>query len=822
MPRRSASSTSDAASRSKTSGFLNDSSHRFLGQLLLHSRRLRSYGSVRDQGVALPIAIVAGLVLVIGVVALSSRSSQGFISSIFQGVNREAREIAESAISDFGVTMNREENRLLLVAGNDSSWTSDEHRNLCTASTQAADGTWSAVPADLATARAASTPTSASRFVRTGDWVPLIAGDTTRTFKVTKVEYFFEENSERTPFNFATGSINFPGKTVRDSALEGGTRTLMRVTVVGRISRNGQSSYARVAREFEVVPKCCKRSFGNNSGAVPWGRDNATCPVGKDTGVGNGVIGSLNGGEPSGSKNELDIRDEKNTLIKTAICWSGNEAGVASDLDGDPDDDCEDGEQQLGKATKTKTSLKFVPVKFSLKLPEPRWNYGGRLAPQPAAPLTVADLNSQFPNASFGTWIYDGTNYWMRLFDEQWKAFGTPTARPWSLANSYQRQNPICGSNRIGIDVTTASTARSLDFPDDPLQIPFYLYSLSGSLPSGGSYFRQALGTNKTRYICINNTNNWSGSLFWMSAPSASPLPTVSPRSFLNCASAVTDISMCRWENNRVTSLTTNPYPQVSATASDAVVFGSAANAIPRATPSYSSTSRIYLDPNTLMMMQKIGSAAATPMTNCIVNKDPAAPYAVVDCRFSRITSSNNDVFIDTSYAMINFHFDDLAFTGEYMGGRGNTSYKRVHCSRATWTAACNDLVTWTDFQIKCDTISGADPNCVTGKNSKYDHSELFNAFTLGEGKFFLNGNSSTVGMNVYAPFATVELKGGGKADPNFMGRIWTDSIALNGNVKLRVPNSQPSFCSNAICPPPSRVPLFDLVARSFSHASGF
>lgn len=89
--------------------------------------------------------------------------------------------------------MNREENRLLLVAGNDSSWANNEHRNLCTASTpQAADGSWPAVPADPTIARAAAKPTSASRFVRTGDWVPLITGDTTRSFKVTKVEYFLK------------------------------------------------------------------------------------------------------------------------------------------------------------------------------------------------------------------------------------------------------------------------------------------------------------------------------------------------------------------------------------------------------------------------------------------------------------------------------------------------------------------------------------------------------------------------------------------------------------------------------------------------------
>lgn len=72
-----------------------------------------------QEGIALPVALVAALVLVIGLGALASRTSQGVISSYFQGVNREARDVAESAIVDFGNTMNREENRLLLVAGND-------------------------------------------------------------------------------------------------------------------------------------------------------------------------------------------------------------------------------------------------------------------------------------------------------------------------------------------------------------------------------------------------------------------------------------------------------------------------------------------------------------------------------------------------------------------------------------------------------------------------------------------------------------------------------------------------------------------------------
>ena len=89
----------------------------------------------RRDGFSLTIAVVAALLLLIGLAALGARSTQGFLASVFQGVNREARDVAESAITDFAVTLNREENRWLLVAGSDQlgQWSSNnEHRNLCT------------------------------------------------------------------------------------------------------------------------------------------------------------------------------------------------------------------------------------------------------------------------------------------------------------------------------------------------------------------------------------------------------------------------------------------------------------------------------------------------------------------------------------------------------------------------------------------------------------------------------------------------------------------------------------------------------------------
>ena len=665
-----------------------------------------------DRGFALPIAIVAALVLMIGVVALSSRSNQGFLSGFFQAVNREARDIAESAILDFGVTMNREENRLLLIAGNGTSWADPVNRNICTASTLGGDGTWTTV-----SSASVAAPVNIGKFTTIGQWQPLVDSDSTRQFKVTKIEYLYEDaGGERSLYGFNDENINFPSndpadqKSVRDTALEGGTRTLLRVTVVARVNRNGQQSYARVAREFEIVPKCCKRSFGNNIGAIYWGRDNAICPVSRDTGVGNGLIGSMSGGLPSASNNELDIRNEDNELITQALCWAGNDSGVGSDLIGSPNANCLNGSQALGQASKNKTSVSFIPTKFSFKLPDPKFDTGGRLAPQYGSPLSQSILRSQFPIANVGTWISDSTSYWVKLLVET----GQPDWQEYSTSSS------------------------------------------------------------------------------------------VGTRTYDGCNNSTTDISLCRWEAGN----TNLPFPQ--------------ANAIPRATKTYSSNTRIYFDPSTFRLMERQGSDTPVPLTNCVITKDPAAPYAVADCRFSSINAGNNVVVIDTSYAMINFHFDDSSVVGDYMGGSGNTVYRRVHCARSSWTTSCSDLVTWADFQIKCDTSANSDPNCSAGKNSNYDHSELFNAFSGYGGEFNLNGSNSTVGLNVYAPFASVTLKGGGNADPNFMGRIWTDTIALNGNVKLRVPISQPSFCKNTPCPPPSKIPLFDVVARSFSHASGF
>ena len=354
----------------------------------------------------------------------------------------------------------------------------------------------------------------------------------------------------------------------------------------------------------------------------------------------------------------------------------------------------------------------------------------------------------------------------------------------------------------------------------------------TGSGPDGG-WIAQQSGVQSAAEVALDHPGatfgNWvttNAGKIWLKTFPANPAdPSTSWRlfdtklatepSFNSCSGAVTDIGFCRSEpflDNL--DNTPGPYPKANTQP-----FGQWPAAFPQPTLTLSGNTHIHLDPATLTVRRN-----GVTMDNCIVTKDPAVPYAVADCRFRAIASGNETLTVDTSFAMINFHFDDATFTGQYMGGNGNTMIRRVHCSRSGHTpGSCNQVVNWAEYQRKCNPAAGslADPNC-TSRHNAFHHSELFNAYAHGPGSFDLNGNSATVGLNVYAPRASATLRGGGNADPNFMGRIWANNIYLNGNTTIRTPRSRPSFCANHRCPPPAKIPLYDMIARSFSHASGF
>ena len=285
-------------------------------------------------GYALPLVLIVSLILFIGTLAFSSRSGSGLFGAFAQSVNSEARQTAESAIEEFKDAMNREQNRGILVAGSASTGDWNSATNPCTKYNDSGvlvnASSLSVVGADR------------DRFLPGGSPKQLITGSSNRTFEVESVQYLDQNRN-----TFAAAFSSDPD--FYNDIVDGSKRTLIRITVIGRVVRNGRSSTARVAREFEVVPKCCKRSFGSQ-GAVNWGRDLGVCAITRPGG-GRPVLGGLNGGKVSGSSGGFKIVDENGNSNIKAVCWAGNgtlPVGVSSDLSGTPNPDCATSDMAIG------------------------------------------------------------------------------------------------------------------------------------------------------------------------------------------------------------------------------------------------------------------------------------------------------------------------------------------------------------------------------------------------------------------------------------------------------------------------------------------
>jgi hypothetical protein len=222
-------------------------------------------------------------------------------------------------------------------------------------------------------------------------------------------------------------------------------------------------------------------------------------------------------------------------------------------------------------------------------------------------------------------------------------------------------------------------------------------------------------------------------------------------------------------------------------------------------------------------------------MPNCIVSREAGVQMAVADCYFRSIDLDGNDLTVDTTHGKINFHFYDkssgnVGINGEYIESNGNDRIIRVHCSRTNAGIApgnCSDPIKWNTGNLN---FQSEDPD----GNHYYDVSELFNIFVDGVGLVRLNGSAAAVGLNLIAPFASVELIGGGSAcsknspEPNFMGRLWVNNLRVVGDTCIRVDNSLPAFCRAAglggteSCGEGKGLPIFDVAVRSYTQSSGF
>ncbi|MBD2422766.1 hypothetical protein [Cyanobium sp. FACHB-13342] len=322
---------------------------------IIFAYALRALKYKRHEAGSIILAILAFLVVIIGAVALASRVSSGYFGAVSQARNREARDAAESGVIQIIEELNRETNRKALVAGNSVAWLKSNPNliNACTKlnSSGVVSGAGTQISDKLI------------NYKNPSIWHNVVSGNTARQFQLdfagTAVEY---RNTDRSLLASIT-----PG-------LEAGSqKSLIRISVIGRVMRNGQEvSRARITREFEVVPKCCRRSFGQNLiGATNYGNDSLKCF--SDESAGNGLIVGMSNGIVDSSKNTLTILNDSvpPKQVSQAICWDGGTLNLGGEVTNPtPNPTCGDGMRIGGVAgNPNNTGTSLVPVEFPLTIP---------------------------------------------------------------------------------------------------------------------------------------------------------------------------------------------------------------------------------------------------------------------------------------------------------------------------------------------------------------------------------------------------------------------------------------------------------------------
>lgn len=264
----------------------------------------------RSQGFIAMVMLVL-FTLILGSLAIVSRTSSGRLAAAAQGRNREARDVAEAGITEIISELNKEPNRRLLVSGVAlASWSqgatdfSNPLINPCTSYNSSGNA-------------ATLTPPTTKAIAFKNGWQALLSGDPRRSYRLVSVTYS----------DVARNPLSAPPPT---AVTTGQVKSLLRLTVEGRMhdAAGNALSSARVIKEFEVVPKCCKRSFGRNSfAATNFGEDNRFCFAGgssaqnADDAVA-AVVGGLSGGTINSSNNTLSIVDENLEPITRVLCRS--------------------------------------------------------------------------------------------------------------------------------------------------------------------------------------------------------------------------------------------------------------------------------------------------------------------------------------------------------------------------------------------------------------------------------------------------------------------------------------------------------------------
>lgn len=263
--------------------------------LQLIARRSRGRQSAGEGGFALGLSLLVALSVTLGWMALANRSSSSRLGAALQTENREARAVAESGLAIVLGELNRPANRMILARGQMIG--TDRNAKLTSWDQPIASGSPLVNPcpnSEITDATEEVRPTElATRLGKgeQGDYIPLAGGSDgdrlTRRFRLVRYEL---KNADRSAGSaYDPEQVNLQADPEKKFPKRG--VGYVEITVEGQVLRSGKAvSTSRVTQEFQVVPKCCNRSFRGpadpsrkaektDEGIIPglYGDDNRAC-----------------------------------------------------------------------------------------------------------------------------------------------------------------------------------------------------------------------------------------------------------------------------------------------------------------------------------------------------------------------------------------------------------------------------------------------------------------------------------------------------------------------------------------------------------------
>lgn len=264
------------------------------------------------------------------------RAKGSLLGSYFSSSSSISNDVAEYGIRSIVSDLSRTPNRKLLVASKASgSWVTPSNWVTTTSATQN--------PCAVSSSGVYTPPSAISGVAGTSK--ANVNGNSDRQFWLREVTYReitstgsrVEVGYRRSSVGSAWSIVGGTGYTGNTINLAGVTRGYIVLQVQGEATQNAKTSTSVITREFELVPKCCGRSYGYtyaslSSPVQSFGQDLRSCPA-----AGLGVLNLVTGANGNGIFN---INGKSFDLWENAIYANQDQAitlnpSDAKSLDGD-------------------------------------------------------------------------------------------------------------------------------------------------------------------------------------------------------------------------------------------------------------------------------------------------------------------------------------------------------------------------------------------------------------------------------------------------------------------------------------------------------